>query len=234
MDYEILYTIERTILCGCKGEMSMDLAKYIDHTLLKPEATPQDIRCLCSEAVKYKFAAVCINPCYVDLAVSLLAGTDVKVATVIGFPLGANLSIVKAFEAKKAVLHGVDELDMVINVGAVKLGLWEGVLYDIQQVLVEAQGRIVKVIVETGLLTEEEKRKICQVVLESGAQYIKTSTGFVSGGATVADIQLFKSIVGDKIGIKASGGIRTLEEAAAMVAAGATRLGTSQGIAIVS
>lgn len=211
----------------------MDLAKYIDHTLLKPEATPHDIRCLCGEAVEHKFAAVCINPCYVDLAVSLLAGTGVKVATVIGFPLGANLTIVKAFEAKQAVLHGVDELDMVINVGALKLGLWEGILYDIQQVLIEAQGRPVKVIVETALLTEEEKKKVCHIVLESGAQYIKTSTGFASSGATVADIQLFKSIVGERIGIKASGGIRTLEEAVAMVAAGATRLGTSKGVTIV-
>jgi deoxyribose-phosphate aldolase len=214
--------------------MRMDLAKYIDHTLLKPEATPQDIRNLCSEAVKYKFTAVCVNPCYVDLAVSLLVGTGVKVATVIGFPLGANLSIVKAFEAKQAVLHGADELDMVINIGAIKLGLWEGVLYDIQQVLIEAQGRPVKIIVEAGLLTEEEKRKVCHIVLDSGAQYIKTSTGFASGGATVADIQLFKSIIGNKIGIKASGGIRTLEEANAMIAAGATRLGTSKGVAIVS
>jgi deoxyribose-phosphate aldolase len=212
----------------------MDLAKYIDHTLLKPEATPQDIRNLCSEAVKYKFTAVCVNPCYVDLAVSLLVGTGVKVATVIGFPLGANLSIVKAFEAKQAVLHGADELDMVINIGAIKLGLWEGVLYDIQQVLIEAQGRPVKIIVEAGLLTEEEKRKVCHIVLDSGAQYIKTSTGFASGGATVADIQLFKSIIGNKIGIKASGGIRTLEEANAMIAAGATRLGTSKGVAIVN
>jgi deoxyribose-phosphate aldolase len=212
----------------------MDLNKYIDHTLLKPEATPQDIRCLCREATEHKFAAVCVNPCYVDLAVSLLAGTGVKVATVIGFPLGANLSIVKAFEAKQAILHGADELDMVINVGAAKLGLWDGILYDIQQVLVEAQGRPVKIIVETGLLTEEEKERVCQIVLKSGAQYIKTSTGFVPGGATVADIALFKSILGDKIGIKASGGIRTREEAIAMIAAGATRLGTSKGVAIVS
>ncbi|MDF2633912.1 MAG: Deoxyribose-phosphate aldolase [Pelosinus sp.] len=212
----------------------MDLNQYIDHTLLKPEATPQDIRCLCREAAEHKFAAVCVNPCYVDLAVSLLAGTGVKVATVIGFPLGANLSIVKAFEAKQAILHGADELDMVINVGAAKLGLWDGILYDIQQVLVEAQGRPVKIIVETGLLTEEEKERVCQIVLKSGAQYIKTSTGFVPGGATVADIALFKSILGDKIGIKASGGIRTREEAIAMIAAGATRLGTSKGVAIVS
>ena len=207
---------------------------YIDHTLLKPDATPHDIRCLCREAAEYKFAAVCINPCYVDLAVSLLAGTGVKVATVIGFPLGANLSIVKAFEAKQAVLHGADELDMVINIGAAKLGLWEAVRYDIQQVIAEGQGRIVKVIVETGLLTEEEKERVCHIVLESGAQFIKTSTGFAAGGATIADIRLFKSIIGDRIGIKASGGIRTSEEAAAMIAAGATRIGTSKGISIVS
>lgn len=212
----------------------MDLAKYIDHTLLKPEATPHDIRCLCREAAEYKFAAVCVSPCYVDLAASLLADTQVKVATVIGFPLGANLSIVKAFEAKQAILHGADELDMVINIGAVKLGLWDGILYDIQHVIAEAQGRTVKVIVETGLLTEEEKERVCHVVLKSGAQYIKTSTGFVPGGATVADITLFKSILGDKIGIKASGGIRTLEEATAMIAAGATRIGTSKGVTIIS
>ncbi len=212
----------------------MDLAKYIDHTLLKPEATPHDIRCLCREAAEYKFAAVCVNPCYVDLAVSLLANSQVKVATVIGFPLGANLSIVKAFEAKQAILHGADELDMVINIGAAKLGLWDGILYDIQQVLVEAQGRTVKIIVETGLLTEEEKERVCHIVLKSGAQYIKTSTGFVPGGATVADITLFKSIVGDKVGIKASGGIRTFEEATAMIAAGATRIGTSKGVTIIS
>jgi len=210
------------------------LNTYIDHTLLKPDATPHDIRCLCREAAEYKFAAVCINPCYVDLAVSLLAGTGVKVATVIGFPLGANLSIVKAFEAKQAVLHGADELDMVINIGAAKLGLWEAVRYDIQQVIAEGQGRIVKVIVETGLLTEEEKERVCHIVLESGAQFIKTSTGFAAGGATIADIRLFKSIIGDRIGIKASGGIRTSEEAAAMIAAGATRIGTSKGISIVS
>lgn len=212
----------------------MKLNQYIDHTLLKPDATPQDIRCLCMEAAKHNFAAVCVSPCYVDLAVSLLTGTGVKVATVIGFPLGANLSIVKAFEAKQAVLHGADELDMVINIGAAKLGLWEAVLYDIQQVLAEAQGRIVKVIVETGLLTMEEKERVCHIVLESGAQFIKTSTGFAAGGAVVEDIALFKSILGEKIGIKASGGIRTVEEATAMIAAGATRIGTSKGVDIVS
>lgn len=227
-----MYQLRRESYFTCKGELKLNT--YIDHTLLKPDATPHDIRCLCREAAEYKFAAVCINPCYVDLAVSLLAGTGVKVATVIGFPLGANLSIVKAFEAKQAVLHGADELDMVINIGAAKLGLWEAVLYDIQQVIAEGQGRIVKVIVETGLLTEEEKERVCHIVLESGAQFIKTSTGFAAGGATIADIRLFKSIIGDRIGIKASGGIRTSEEAAAMIAAGATRIGTSKGITIVS
>jgi len=227
-----MYQLGRESYFTCKGELKLNT--YIDHTLLKPDATPHDIRCLCREAAEYKFAAVCINPCYVDLAVSLLAGTGVKVATVIGFPLGANLSIVKAFEAKQAVLHGADELDMVINIGAAKLGLWEAVRYDIQQVIAEGQGRIVKVIVETGLLTEEEKERVCHIVLESGAQFIKTSTGFAAGGATIADIRLFKSIIGDRIGIKASGGIRTSEEAAAMIAAGATRIGTSKGISIVS
>lgn len=227
-----MYQLGTELYFTSKGELKLNT--YIDHTLLKPDATPHDIRCLCREAAEYKFAAVCINPCYVDLAVSLLVGTGVKVATVIGFPLGANLSIVKAFEAKQAVLHGADELDMVINIGAAKLGLWEAVLYDIQQVLAEGQGRIVKVIVETGLLTEEEKERVCHIVLESGAQFIKTSTGFAKGGATLADIRLFKSIIGERIGIKASGGIRTSEEAAAMIAAGATRIGTSNGIAIVS
>ena len=210
----------------------MDLANYIDHTILKPEATFRDVERLCSEAAEFKFAAVCINPCYVGLAVGLLAGTGVKVATVIGFPLGANLSIVKAFEAQQAVQQGADEIDMVINVGAVKQGNWETVLDDIRQVVEGAEDHIVKVIVETALLTEDEKKKVCNLVLNSGAHYIKTSTGFSTGGATVADIELFKAIVGKKIGIKASGGIRSRADAEVMIAAGATRLGTSAGVSI--
>jgi len=210
----------------------MDLANYIDHTILKPEATFRDVERLCSEAAEFKFAAVCINPCYVGLAVGLLAGTGVKVATVIGFPLGANLSIVKAFEAQQAVQQGADEIDMVINVGAVKQGDWETVLDDIRQVVEGAEDHIVKVIVETALLTEDEKKKVCNLVLNSGAHYIKTSTGFSTGGATVADIELFKAIVGKKIGIKASGGIRSRADAEVMIAAGATRLGTSAGVSI--
>lgn len=210
----------------------MDLARYIDHTILKPEATSEDIRQLCKEAAQYQFAAVCVNPCYVELAAHVLMGTNVKVATVIGFPLGANLSVVKAFEAKQAVLQGADEIDMVINIGGAKAGMWDEVLADIKQVVKAADGRIVKVIVETALLTEDEKKHVCQVVLNSGAHYIKTSTGFSSSGATVPDIQLFKEIVGEKIGIKASGGIRTHEDGVAMIAAGATRLGTSGGVKI--
>lgn len=210
----------------------MNLAEYIDHTILKPEATAQDVRKLCREAAEHKFAAICVNPCYVELAASLLAGTGVKVATVVGFPLGANLSAVKAFETKQAVLQGAEEIDMVINIGAAKQGQWEVVLKDIRQVVEAADGRTVKVIVETALLSEEEKKQVCKVVLSSGAHYIKTSTGFSSGGAIVADIELFKAIVGEKIGIKASGGVRTRQDGEAMIAAGATRLGTSAGVSI--
>ncbi len=210
----------------------MSLAKFIDHTILKPEATARDVTRLCSEAKAHQFAAVCVNPCYVELAATLLAGTGVKVATVIGFPLGANLGVVKAFEAKLAVEQGADEVDMVINIGAAKLGQWDVVLSDIKEVVAGAEGHTVKVIVETSLLTDEEKRTVCQVVLDSGAHYIKTSTGFSAGGATVPDIALFKSIVGDQIGIKASGGVRTREDAEALIAVGATRLGTSGGVSI--
>jgi deoxyribose-phosphate aldolase len=210
----------------------MNLAKYIDHTLLKPAATVEEIIRLCEEAAQHKFAAVCVNPIYVDLAAHHLAGTGVKTATVIGFPLGATFSAVKAAEAKEAVLRKADELDMVIHIGAVKAGLWEAVKADIEQVVAAADGAIVKVIIETGLLTDEEKRLACQAVVDGGAHFVKTSTGFGPGGATEEDIRLLKQVAGDKIGIKASGGIRTREQALAFVAAGATRLGTSAGIVI--
>lgn len=212
----------------------MQLNQYIDHTILKPDATIDMIKNLCEEARQYQFASVCVNPCYVDLAAHLLAGSGVKVATVIGFPLGATLSAVKAFEAREAVLRKADELDMVMNIGAAKLGLWEAVADDIQQVVAAAGDSKVKVIIETGLLTDDEKRLACQAVLTGGAAYVKTSTGFGPGGATAADIQLFKAVVGNQIGIKASGGIRTREQAEAMIAAGATRLGTSAGVTIVT
>lgn len=212
----------------------MQLNQYIDHTILKPDATIDMIKNLCEEARQYQFASVCVNPCYVDLAAHLLVGSGVKVATVIGFPLGATLSAVKAFEAREAVLRKADELDMVMNIGAAKLGLWEAVADDIRQVVAAAGDSKVKVIIETGLLTDDEKRLACQAVLTGGAAYVKTSTGFGPGGATVADIQLFKAVVGKQIGIKASGGIRTREQAEAMIAAGATRLGTSAGVTIVT
>lgn len=210
----------------------MNLASYIDHTLLKPGATVEDIIKLCAEAEQYKFAAVCVNPVYVDLAAHCLAGTGVKTATVIGFPLGATFTKTKVAEAKEAVLRKANELDMVINIGAAKAGLWEAVTDDIRQVVEAADGAVVKVIIETGLLTDEEKRQACQAVLDAGAQFVKTSTGFGPGGATVEDICLLKKAVGEKIGIKASGGIRTLEQAKELIAAGATRLGTSAGIVI--
>ncbi len=212
----------------------MNLASYIDHTLLKPAATVEDIITLCEEALQHKFAAVCVNPIYVDLAAHHLAGSGVKTATVIGFPLGATFTASKAAEAKEAVLRKADELDMVINIGAAKAGLWEAVTADIRQVVEAADGALVKVIIETGLLTDGEKRQACQAVIEAGANFVKTSTGFGPGCATVEDIRLFKQVVGDKIGIKASGGIRTREQALELVAAGATRLGTSAGITIVS
>lgn len=212
----------------------MKLNEYIDHTLLKPDATADMIRRLCEEAVAHQFATVCINPCYLELAVHLLAGTGVKVATVIGFPLGATLPAVKAFEAGEAVLRKADELDMVIQLGAAKLGLWQAVTDEIRQVVRAAQDSKVKVIVETGLLTVEEKKRACQAVLSGGAAFIKTSTGFGPGGATEADIRLFRSIAGDQLGIKASAGIRTRLQAEAMIAAGADRLGTSAGVAIVT
>lgn len=212
----------------------MLLNQYIDHTILKPDATIEQIKNLCEEARQYQFASVCVNPCYVDLAAHLLAGSGVKVATVIGFPLGATLSSVKAFEAREAVLRKADELDMVMNIGAAKLGLWEAVTDDIRQVVEAAGDSKVKVIIETGLLTDDEKRLACQAVLTGGAAYVKTSTGFGPGGATIADIQLFKAVVGNQLGIKASGGIRTREQAEAMIEAGATRLGTSAGVTLVT
>lgn len=211
----------------------MDLKAYIDHTMLKPDAGFEDIIKLCGEAQQYKFAAVCVNPCYIDLCSHLLKGTGVKVATVIGFPLGATLTEVKVFEAKEAILRKADELDMVINLGAAKAGRWDYVQNEIEQVVTAAEKAVVKVIVETALLTIEEKGKACEAVLAGGAHFIKTSTGFGPGGATLEDIKLFKAMAGDRIGIKASGGIRTRDQAEALIAAGATRIGTSNGVALL-
>lgn len=212
-----------------------NLSKTIDHTLLKADATKKEIEKLCSEAEQHGFASVCINPARVKQAAALLRGSEVKVCTVIGFPLGAASTEVKAFETKTAIEHGATEIDMVINVGAIKDEDYETVEKDIKAVTASAQGKaLVKVIIETSLLTDEEKRKACEIAVSAGADYVKTSTGFSSGGATEPDIRLMREAVGPKIGVKASGGVRTQQDAIAMIKAGATRIGASSGIAIVS
>lgn len=210
-----------------------DILKMIDHTLLKPEATEEMVENLCNEALQYGFAAVCVNPYFVRKCKDLLKDSDVKVATVIGFPLGANTKEVKAFETKDAINNGAQEIDMVINIGALKNKDYGIVKEDIKAVVEAAKGEaIVKVIIETSLLTEEEKTKACQLSMEAGADFVKTSTGFSTGGATVEDVKLMKSIVGDKLEIKASGGVRDLDTAKKMIDAGASRLGASAGVKI--
>jgi len=212
----------------------MNIAKYIDHTLLKPEATKEQIEKLCQEAKEYEFASVCVNPTWVSLASELLKGSSVKVCTVIGFPLGATTTETKVFEAKNAMEHGATELDMVINIGALKSRDDKLVKNDIQSVVEAAKGRaLVKVIIETSLLTEEEKEKACRLSVEAGADFVKTSTGFSTGGATINDISLMRKVVGPDIGVKASGGVRSSEDAQQMIEAGATRIGASSGVAIV-
>ncbi|RLF78816.1 deoxyribose-phosphate aldolase, partial [Thermococci archaeon] len=207
----------------------MNIAKYIDHTNLKSYATKEDIIKLCEEAKKYGFYAVCVNPYRVKLAKEHLKGTDIKVASVIGFPLGATPTEVKVFEAKKALENGADELDMVINIGALKDKNYEYVKKDIEDVtkVAHEKGAIVKVIIETCYLSEEEKEIACKLAMEAGADFVKTSTGFGTGGATIEDVKLMRKVVGDKLGVKAAGGIRTYEEALAMINAGANRIGTS-------
>lgn len=213
----------------------MSIAKLIDHTVLKPQATQTDVRILCREAAEYGFASVCVNPCHVALCAQLLKDTDVAVCTVIGFPLGANTPAVKAFEAAAAIMQGATEVDMVLNVGAMKDGNHELVREDIAAVVEAAKGKaLVKVILETCLLTEEEKRVACRLAKEAGADFVKTSTGFSTGGATVADIALMRQEVGPEMGVKASGGIRDYAAARAMVQAGASRIGASAGVAIVA
>ena len=211
----------------------MNLASRIEHTNLKPEATVQDISKLCDEAVRYHFAAVCVNSSYVSTAHVMLKGSDVLISCVVGFPLGAMASKMKAAEAAYAIEHGADEIDMVISIGKVKSADWEAVYDDIRQVVVGVAGHPVKVILETGLLTDDEKRQACAVAVKAGAKYVKTSTGFGHGGATVDDVRLMREAVGAKCHIKASGGIRDYATALAMVEAGADRLGTSSGVAIV-
>ena len=220
-------------LGGIPNDLS--LAKMIDHTLLKPDATSDQIAQLCYEARKYGFASVCVNPVHVPLSAELLKGTPVKVGTVIGFPLGATAPEVKAFEAQTALNQGATELDMVINVGALKAKDLTLVARDIRGVVQvgHAAGVLVKVIIETSLLTEEEKVTACLLSKEAGADFVKTSTGFSGGGATVEDVALMRRVVGPEMGIKASGGVKTLEDAQKMIRAGATRIGASAGVKIV-
>ena len=211
------------------------LAKMIDHTNLRPEATRQQIVQLCQEAREFGFAAVVVNAGYVELAVSQLCGCDTKVASVAGFPLGATLTSVKRFEASEALRLGAREIDMVLNVGALKSDDRERVLADIREVasVTHSQGGLLKVILETGLLTDDEKKIACELCMEAEADFVKTSTGFSGGGATVADVALLRRRVGSKIGVKASGGIRSMREAIAMIEAGANRIGTSSGVKIL-
>jgi deoxyribose-phosphate aldolase len=210
------------------------LAKYIDHTILKPDTNRKTVARYCKEAIEYGFASVCFNPIHVKYAKSLLEGTSIKVCTVIGFPLGAATPSAKAFETKEAISNGAEEVDMVINLGAVKDGNYELVEEDIKAVVDTASDQaIVKVIIETCLLTDEEKVKICTIAKEVGASFVKTSSGFSSGGATVEDVALMKKTVGPEMQVKASFGIKTYEDAMRMIEAGATRLGTSSGIAII-
>ena len=212
----------------------MAINRYIDHTLLKPESTQTQINKLIAEAVEHQFASVCVNPTWVSYAAKALKGTEVNVCTVIGFPLGANTSSVKAFETKDAVANGADEIDMVINIGQLKSGQYDAVEADIRAVVEASGDKLVKVIIETCLLTDDEKVKACQLAVAAGADYIKTSTGFSTAGANIADVTLMRKTVGPNIGVKAAGGTRSYADAEAFIKAGATRIGTSAGVAIVN
>ncbi|MDY2630251.1 deoxyribose-phosphate aldolase [Clostridium sp.] len=210
-----------------------DLARMIDHTILKAEATEKEIEMLCKEALQYNFASVCVNPSMVEKAAGLLKDSEVKVCTVIGFPLGATTTEVKAFETEDVIKKGATEVDMVINVGKLKDGNLEYVKKDIEAVVNAAKGKaLTKVIIETCLLTDEEKVTACKLSKEAGADFVKTSTGFSTGGATASDIKLMRETVGKELGVKASGGVRSLEDAMAMIENGATRIGASASIAI--
>ena len=211
------------------------LARLIDHTLLSPGATREQVVQLCKEAAKYGFATVCVQPCWVALAARQLSRSEVKVATVIGFPQGATLTAVKRFEALEAIKAGARELDMVLNVGALKSGDRKLVREDIRAVVQVAHGRgaLVKVTIETALLTADEKKTACKLAVAAGADFVKTSTGFAAGGAAVEDVRLMRSLVGQRAGVKAAGGIRSAADAQVMIAAGASRIGASAGVKIV-
>jgi deoxyribose-phosphate aldolase len=213
----------------------MELSQFIDHTLLKADATTTQVEKLCQEAKENQFFSVCVNSYYVKTCVELLRGSSVKVCTVVGFPLGASTMETKRFEAMKAIAEGAKEIDMVLNISAVKSQNWQYVLDDMSSLaqICHQQGAILKVILETCLLTQDEKKKACELAVKAGVDFVKTSTGFSTSGATIEDVQLMRSIVGPSIGVKASGGIRNTETAKAMIEAGATRLGTSASVEIV-
>lgn len=217
------------------ADVPKDVAKYIDHTLLKPDATPTEIEKLCQEAREYGFAAVCVNPSFTKMCADLLKGTQVAVAVVVGFPLGAHTTATKVFESEQAIVEGATEIDMVINIGALKAKRDDHVREDIRNVVQAAHrlDAIVKVIIEAALLTDEEKVRACRLSKEAGADFVKTSTGFGPGGATAHDVELMRRTVGSEMGVKAAGGVKTLAQAQEMIAAGATRIGASAGVKIV-
>ncbi|MBB6217026.1 deoxyribose-phosphate aldolase [Anaerosolibacter carboniphilus] len=213
----------------------MNIAKYIDHTILKPETQKKDVVRICDEAKEYGFYSVCVNSSYVPLVKEQLQGSDVKITAVVGFPLGAMDMKAKAYETEIAIENGANEIDMVINIGALKDKEYDYVREDIMRVVDALQKDILlKVIIETSLLTEEEKIKACELSMEAGAHFVKTSTGFSTGGATIEDVKLMRRVVGDRLGVKASGGIRNYETAIAMIEAGASRLGVSASVAVVN
>ncbi|MDF2590548.1 MAG: deoxyribose-phosphate aldolase [Clostridia bacterium] len=211
----------------------MNVAKIIDHTVLKADATAETIKQYCEEAKQHGFASVCVNTCHVPLVSQRLKGTDVKTCCVVGFPLGAMLTSVKAFEASEAVKRGAEEVDMVINIGAMKDKNYNLVFEDIKAVVDASKPAITKVIIETCLLTDEEKVKACELSVEAGAEFVKTSTGFSTGGATPEDVALMRKTVGDRAKVKASGGVRTPEDVKTLVHAGADRIGAGNGVALI-
>lgn len=226
---------DRVAYHGDASEIPVDLAEYIDHTVLKPDTTADEIDQLCAEAAQYKFASVCVNPTWIKRAATNLRGTDVKVCSVIGFPFGATPAEIKAMEARRVIRDGAREVDMVINIGALKSRDHDTVLTDIEKVVDSAHeaGAIVKVILETSLLTDEEKVVASSLAKKAKADFVKTSTGFGGGGATVYDVALMRETVGPDMGVKASGGVRTASDVEDMIAAGATRIGASAGVQIV-
>ena len=212
----------------------MNISKIIDHTLLMPNAGYETIVSLCEEAIKYDFYSVCVYPGFIKKAGEVLVGSDVKISSVIAFPSGATLPRVKIYESIEAVLNGADELDIVLNIGALKTGDWQLVESELEGIITATPEAVHKIIIEVCYLEDEEKQRACEIVMKSGAELIKTSTGFGSAGAEIKDVKLIKSIVGDQIGIKAAGGIRTLKDVKAFIDAGATRIGTSSGVEIIN